>query len=37
MLLIITAKKEEVENVQHFGEKYQDYMKHTKMFIPIIF
>lgn len=34
IFLIITAKKEEVENSEFFGEKYQDYMKSTKMFIP---
>ena len=36
ILLILTAKKEEIENVQYFGEKYQEYMKHTKMFVPYI-
>jgi len=37
ILLIITAKKEEIENMQYFGEKYREYMKHTKMFVPFIF
>ncbi|UCD85800.1 MAG: isoprenylcysteine carboxylmethyltransferase family protein [Deltaproteobacteria bacterium] len=37
MFLTITARKEEVENIQYFGEKYQEYIKHTKMFIPFIF
>lgn len=37
ILLIITAKKEEVENVLFFGEEYQLYMKQTKMFVPFIF
>jgi len=36
ILLIITAKKEEIENTQYFGENYQEYMKRTKMFIPFI-
>jgi protein-S-isoprenylcysteine O-methyltransferase Ste14 len=31
---VITAKKEEVENVRYFGEAYRDYMKRTKMFLP---
>ena len=35
--LIITAKKEEVENIEFFGEKYQEYMKRTKMFVPFVF
>ena len=37
ILLIITARKEEIENIQFFGEKYQEYMKCTKMFVPFIF
>ena len=36
ILLIITAKKEENENIEYFGEKYQEYMKQTKMFVPFI-
>ena len=36
-LLFITARKEEVENIQFFGEKYQEYTKRTKMFVPFIF
>ena len=36
IFLIITARKEEVENIEFFGEKYQEYMKHTKMFIPYV-
>ena len=34
--LIITAKKEEKENIEYFGEQYQEYMKQTKMFVPYI-
>lgn len=37
ILLILTAKHEEVENIQHFGGQYRDYMARTKMFIPFIF
>jgi len=36
ILLIITAKKEEIENIAFFGDKYQEYMQRTKMFIPFI-
>lgn len=37
IFLIITAKKEEVKNIKFFGDKYQEYMKNTKMFIPFVF
>ncbi|MBN1267141.1 MAG: isoprenylcysteine carboxylmethyltransferase family protein [Anaerolineales bacterium] len=37
ILLVLTARKEEVINIQYFGEKYQDYKRQTKMFIPFIF
>jgi len=37
ILITITAKKEEVENIHFFGEEYQLYMKQTKMFVPFIF
>jgi protein-S-isoprenylcysteine O-methyltransferase Ste14 len=37
VFLVITARKEESENLQYFGEKYQAYMQQTKMFIPYIF
>lgn len=37
VLLAIMAKKEEVKNIQYFGERYQEYMEHTKMFIPFLF
>ena len=36
ILLIITAQKEEIEDIAFFGEKYQKYMERTKMFIPFI-
>lgn len=35
--LITTARLEEREALQRFGEAYRDYMKPTKMFIPYIF
>ena len=37
LLLIITAKKEEAENIQYFGERYRAYMNDTKMFVPFLF
>ena len=36
IFLFITAKIEEGENIQFFGNPYQDYMQSTKMFIPFI-
>lgn len=36
VFLTITAKVEETENVQFFGEDYSDYMHDTKMFIPFV-
>lgn len=36
VLLLITAKKEEMENIEFFGGQYQTYMSETKMFIPFI-
>ena len=36
LFLIVTAKKEETENIKFFGEKYQEYMHTTKMFIPFV-
>jgi len=35
--LAATAKVEESENIQYFGEEYRNYMKRTKMFIPYLF
>jgi len=37
ILLLYTAKADEAECVQFFGDQYLDYMKHTKMFIPKVF
>jgi len=36
-LLLATAKADETECIQFFGEPYQDYMGRTKRFIPFIF
>jgi protein-S-isoprenylcysteine O-methyltransferase Ste14 len=35
--LIATARIEEGENIQRFGEQYKSYMEETKMFIPFVF
>jgi len=37
LFLFLTAKFEENENIEFFGEAYREYMKGTKMFIPFIF
>jgi protein-S-isoprenylcysteine O-methyltransferase Ste14 len=36
LFLFITVKIEEKENVAYFGEKYIDYMKKSKMFVPFL-
>lgn len=35
--LVATARVEEAENLQRFGEDYAAYMKTTKMFVPFLF
>jgi protein-S-isoprenylcysteine O-methyltransferase Ste14 len=35
--LTVTAKIEEAENIRFFGDTYRDYMKQSKMFIPLLF
>lgn len=35
--LMLTARADERECLQYFGEDYRAYMKQTKMFIPFIF
>ena len=35
--LYFTSRFDEKECISYFGEKYLDYMKHTKMFIPFLF
>jgi len=37
LLLTVTARIEEHENIRYFGAEYSMYMQHTKMFIPYIF
>ena len=37
ILLVVTARKEEQENIAYFGETYRAYMRQTKMFVPFIF
>ncbi|MGB5873873.1 MAG: methyltransferase, partial [Bacteroidota bacterium] len=34
--LFATARVEERENVEHFGESYLEYSARTKMFIPYV-
>jgi protein-S-isoprenylcysteine O-methyltransferase Ste14 len=36
VFLYLTAITEEKENITYFGEKYKDYMKRSKMFVPFI-
>lgn len=35
--LVATAKVEEAENIQKFGDEYAEYMRKTRMFIPFLF
>ena len=35
LFLILTAKREEVENKSYFGPQYEQYMQKTNMFIPL--
>jgi protein-S-isoprenylcysteine O-methyltransferase Ste14 len=35
--LVATAKADETECIQFFGSDYENYMKHTKMFVPLLF
>jgi len=37
ILLVITARIEEKENIVYFGEPYREYMRATKMFLPFIY
>ena len=37
VFLVLTAKKDESECLQHFGNSYQTYMAGTKKFIPFLF
>jgi protein-S-isoprenylcysteine O-methyltransferase Ste14 len=35
--LFLTAKRDEAECLQHFGDAYKEYMQETKIFIPFLF
>jgi len=37
IFLTATARVEERENINYFGDEYEEYMRHSKMFIPFIF
>lgn len=37
VFLFFTAKMDEQECLEFFGDEYQEYMRHSKMFIPFIF
>jgi protein-S-isoprenylcysteine O-methyltransferase Ste14 len=37
VFLVFTAKADESECIQFFGVEYQNYMKHSKRFIPFLF
>ena len=36
VFLYVTAKQEESENIEYFGDAYREYMDTTKMFIPYV-
>jgi len=36
LALYATARAEETENLDHFGNEYAEYMRQTKMFIPFV-
>ena len=37
IFLFLTAKFDENECIKYFGEKYKEYRKRSKMFIPFLF
>jgi len=37
VFLLFTAKMDEQECLEFFGDEYQEYMRYSKMFIPFIF
>ena len=37
LCLIATARAEEVEDIRFFGPAYQEYIRHSRMFIPYLF
>ena len=36
LAMATTAKVEEAENVNRFGQEYKDYMKRTRRFVPFV-
>lgn len=36
IFMIATARSEERENINYFGEAYREYMKRSRMFVPFI-
>lgn len=36
LFMIATARAEESENINYFGDVYREYMKRSKMFVPFI-
>jgi protein-S-isoprenylcysteine O-methyltransferase Ste14 len=36
LFIVVAAKVEERENIDYFGDRYREYMKTTKMFIPYV-
>jgi len=36
-VIIATARVEEKEMVEKFGDDYLNYIKHTKMFVPFLY
>lgn len=36
IFLVFAALAEEMENVHYFGDRYQEYMKRTKRFVPFL-
>jgi protein-S-isoprenylcysteine O-methyltransferase Ste14 len=37
IFLVVNSMIEEKENIKYFGEKYKEYMKRSKMFVPYLF
>ena len=37
VFLAMTARVEEAEDIAFFGEAYREYMRRTKMFVPLVF
>jgi protein-S-isoprenylcysteine O-methyltransferase Ste14 len=37
IFLVLTGKADEAECIEYFGSSYNEYMLHTKMFVPFLF